>query len=315
MFYSIRHVTRFVYSRPVTENLTEARMQPRHEGLQRCVKFDFTTQPRARVWAYRDSFGNAVHHFDIPGKHAQLKVTAEATVETQPLALLPEALAPGAWDALSQMSKSPEHWDFLRPSVFVGPTPLLDNLAREWQLERAGDPLQLVRRMKRAFRDYFDYAPYTTQVDSTIDEALKQRRGVCQDFAHIMLALLRGLGIPARYVSGYLYHENDDLSMADATHAWVEAWLPEIGWLGLDPTNAVLAGERHIRTAVGRDYADVPPTKGVFKGIATSELSVGVQVVATDAPLLEDSLLPVATWVAPASLEDDLAQQQQQQQQ
>ncbi len=137
--------------------------------------------------------------------------------------------------------------------------------------------------------------PKSTKVDSPIDEAIQNRQGVCQDFAHIMIALVRSLRIPCRYVSGYLYRrsQDHDRSVADATHAWVEALLPPLGWVGFDPTNCLLAGDRHIRTAIGRDYADVPPTRGIFRGHTASDLSVAVRVTASaDAPEL-DQVLPV----------------------
>jgi transglutaminase-like putative cysteine protease len=317
MFYSIRHVTKFVYTPAVTESMTEVRMQPRAEGGQRCLKFELLTQPRARILGYRDYLGNVVHHFDIPGKHSQLKITAESTVEITPPPALPESLGEDAWMALDEKRQSDEYWDYLAPSEYAVETALLAELSRELRIERRGDPLSLLKELNTAIFEKFDYAPQSTSVDSPIDDALRARKGVCQDFAHIMIALARSVRIPCRYVSGYLFHETDghDRSASDATHAWVEAHLPELGWVGFDPTNNLIAGERHIRTAVGRDYADVPPTRGVFKGNAQSELSVGVQVSPTEAPPPEEEMLPMTTWIAPAPIEDDQQQQQQQQQQ
>ncbi len=315
MFYSIRHITRFVYSSPITESVIEVRMQPRSEGVQRCLKFDLITLPRAPILGYRDYAGNIVHHFDIPGRHSQLKITAESTVEITPPAPLPDELNDDAWDAIDSIGVSGEQWDYLFPSKFAEKTDLLSELKQELQIERGGDPLQLLREINTKIYQSFDYSPQTTSVDSPIDDALRAHKGVCQDFAHIMIALVREFRIPCRYVSGYLYHGNDghDRSSADATHAWVEAYLPELGWVGFDPTNDLIAGERHIRTAMGRDYADVPPTRGVFKGLAQSELSVGVQVAPTEAPLPEEELMTVTTWTGPPPVEDDQQQQQQQQ--
>jgi len=319
MFYSIRHVTRFTYSSPVTENVTEIRMQPRSEGNQRCVKFDLTTQPRTHIQGYRDYLGNVVHNFDIPARHSQLKITAEATVEITPFPPLPESLPADAWAALDTVKATGEHWDYLVPSAYAFKTSLLAELAAELKIIRRDDPLSLLREINTAIYDTFDYSPKATAVDSPIDHALEERKGVCQDFAHIMITLVRELGIPCRYVSGYLFHrrEDHDRSAADATHAWIEAFLPELGWIGFDPTNNLLAGERHIRTAVGKDYSDVPPTRGVFKGRAQTELSVGVQVSPTEAPLPEEEMMAMKTWVAPAPppVEEDHQQQQQQQQQ
>ena len=315
MFYSIRHITRFVYTAPVTESMTEVRMQPRAEGGQRCLKFELHTQPRARILGYRDHMGNIVHHFDIPGKHSQLKITAESTVEIAAAPPLPESLDAGAWEAMDAINLSAAYWDYLAPSQYAFKTELLAELGRELRVERRGDPLSLLREINAAIYESFDYKPQSTSVDSPIDDALRMRVGVCQDYAHIMIALARELRIPCRYVSGYLFHEGNghDRSAAGASHAWVEAYLPELGWVGFDPTNNLIAGERHIRTAIGRDYADVPPTRGVFKGLAQSELSVGVQVSPAEAPPPEEDMAPMTTWIAPAPVEDDQQQQQQQQ--
>jgi hypothetical protein len=178
------------------------------------------------------------------------------------------------------------------------------------------DPLTVLRTLNTQLNAIFEYTPAATRVDSPIDEAIRQRSGVCQDYAHVMLALVRTyLRIPCRYVSGYLYHRQDDQSTADATHAWVEAWLPELGWVGFDPTNNLLAGERHIRAAVGRDYRDVPPTRGVFKGVAASELAVSVQVRKADDPTEDASqageLLLLGAPVAVSPILANIQQQQQ----
>jgi len=315
MFYSIRHITRFAYSSPITESVVEVRMQPRSEGHQRCLKFELTTQPRARIQGYRDYTGNIVHHFDIPARHSQLKITAEATVEASPIAPLPEAMSEDAWDAIDAIGNSDEHWDYLQPSRYAKTSDMLLRLKSDLKIERRGDALSLLREINSLIYRTFDYSPQSTSVDSPIDHALAAHKGVCQDFAHIMIALVRELRIPCRYVSGYLYHqtESHDRSEANATHAWVEAYLPDLGWIGFDPTNNLIAGERHIRTAIGRDYGDVPPTRGIFKGLALSELSVGVQVTTTEAPTFKDELLPVTTWAGPPINEVDYQQQQQQQ--
>ncbi len=145
--------------------------------------------------------------------------------------------------------------------------------------------------------DNFSYDTKSTRVDSPIDDALASRSGVCQDFTHIMLALMRHvLKMPCRYVSGYLFTREDDRSDDDATHAWVEALLPDLGWVGFDPTNNLIAGERHIRVALGRDYDDVPPTLGIFRGASESELSVSVKVKKATAPLPIAEADPAPRW-------------------
>jgi transglutaminase-like putative cysteine protease len=320
--YLIRHTSRFAYSAPITESTMEVRMQPRGDGRQRCLRFELTTQPRARVFAYQDSLGNVVHHFDIPSRHSRLWVTADAIVEMAHAATLPESLPDRVWDDLDEIAVSGERWHSLQPSQFARETPLLAALAEELVWQRDADPLTLMRRLNYALFHSFTYAQSETHVDSPIDDALKARAGVCQDLAHIMIALARRIGIPCRYVSGYLSPSSDshDRSAEGATHAWAEAYLPTLGWVGFDPTNDVLAAERHIRVAVGRDYADVPPTRGVFRGEAGSVLAVQVTVSLSDSPIRPERVMPMTTWVAPEVAEptedfDHALQQQQEQQQ
>lgn len=322
MRYSIRHITRFTYESPITESVMEARMQPRTDNLQRCLQFSLLTNPSSRVMTYRDHDNNVVHHFNIPGRHARLTVTAEALVECQAMRPLPHRLGPAAWTRLDAMATSGQWWEYLSPSAFVKETPALDALRKEFGLERGNDPLVAVRRLMGETYARFEYSPRSTRVDSPIDEALETRRGVCQDFAHIFLSLVRPLGIPARYVSGYLFQttETHERSTDGATHAWVEVLLPDLGWIGLDPTNNLIADDRHIRVAIGRDYADVPPTRGVFKGVTSvrSELSVAVAVGPAVSPLSHD-LPPITSWTShdpseAAGGDSTLAQQQQQQQ-
>ncbi len=294
-FFSIRHLTRFRYARPISESIMETRMHPRSDSSQHCLTFALSVSPRCRVFSYRDHLGNNVQHFDIPGEHNQLVIVAESVVELQPAPDVPGFLAPDAWDALDELIANGDYWEMLLPSTFAVETPAVERLAVQLEVARRDDPLLLVRELNQRLYDYFEYVPRSTRVDSPIDEAIVSGRGVCQDFAHAMIALLRHVRVPARYVSGYLYRsrEDHDRSTPDATHAWVEALLPHLGWVGFDPTNNLIAHHRHIRTAVGRDYADVPPTHGIFRGKTSSELYVAVQVEASvQAPAL-DRKLPI----------------------
>jgi transglutaminase-like putative cysteine protease len=316
MYYSIHHTTRFKYDRQISESIMEVRMQPRDDGSQRCLRFDLGVSPRAQVLNYRDRLGNIVHHFDVPRPHSQLAVTAQAVVQMSTAPAIPEKLATDAWNELDEIASHDDHMFDLMPSRFTEPTALLRLLARELNCEsRHDDPLTQLRELNSSINSAFDYSPQTTTVDSPIDHALEARKGVCQDFAHIMLALTREyLRIPCRYVSGYLFHrvEDHDRSDPDATHAWIETFLPEIGWVGFDPTNNLIAGLRHIRVSVGRDYGDVPPTRGVFKGEAESELKVAVKVEPCDAPPPMEDLKLVLERIPPEPLEQHQQQQQQQ---
>jgi transglutaminase-like putative cysteine protease len=316
MYYSIRHLTRFDYSGPVSESVMEVRMRPRTEGHQRCFQFKLDVSPRARVFLYRDYLGNTIHHFNVPGRHLRLGILAEAVVEVDEQVALPSCIGAGAWSELDVLADAGEFSEFLEPSRFAHPTAGLVGLSREIGAERRMDPLSLIRDLNARIHRAFVYEPEFTSVDSLIEEALAARRGVCQDFAHIMIALLRQLRIPVRYVSGYLCPREGrkDRSLDGASHAWVEAWLPGLNWVGFDPTNDLMAGERHVRTAVGRDYADVPPTRGVFKGAATSALSVAVRVTPSSAPA-EDELQLITIRQPNFANVDVIAEQQQQQQQ
>jgi transglutaminase-like putative cysteine protease len=295
MFYSIRHLTKFRYTTPVSESVMETRMHPRNEANQRCLTFHLAVSPRCRAFSYRDYLGNHVHHFDIPGQHSQLVIIAEALVDLQATLQIPASLTSAAWEELDALVQDGDYWEMLLPSEFAKPTPSLLKLAGQLDVRRRDDPLTVLRELNSELYSSFEYALKSTRVDSPIDDAIRTRQGVCQDFAHIMISLVRTLKIPCRYVSGYLHRrvEDHDRSAEDATHAWVEALLPHLGWVGFDPTNNLIATDRHVRTAIGRDYADVPPTKGIFRGKTASELSVAVRVTASEIAPEVDQGLPV----------------------
>jgi len=315
MIYSVCHITRFRYKPPVRESMMEVRMQPRSEGNQRCLSFELKVMPDAVLMQYRDFLGNAVHHFDIAGKHGELNVRAESVVEIMPGSADQE---PVTWAQLDAAVERGNFWDMLLPSDFARPTKLLQHLMQDLGFERKAMPMDTLLEINHGIHETFAYTPKSTTVDSPIDHAISERKGVCQDFAHIMIALLRFMKVPSRYVSGYLFHANGDQASAaeGASHAWVEAFLPGLGWIGLDPTNDMLCGERHIRVAVGRDYAEVPPTRGVYKGGGESELSVAVTVgLSHSTPPGELAPVMIERRTPPPSLDSRVAQQQEQQQQ
>lgn len=316
MYFELQHITRFRYSDPISESIMEVRMQPRTERWQRCLRFSLTTSPEARVASYNDYLGNAIHFFDIPKGHKHLQLIAQSLVELTAPPVLPDALSSDAWTAVDQMATSPDYWDWAQPTPRTRPTDALRNLEGELNAARRADPLTLLREINTAIYGAFDYVPNSTQVDSPIDDALSGRSGVCQDFAHIMIAVVRDLGLPARYVSGYLVNQKSpyERSTPDASHAWIEALLPEVGWVGFDPTNNVLASDRHIRVAIGRDYTDVPPTHGVYKGIANTELEVEVRITPAEEPKPAEAFVPTESWKRFEAEWQTLQQQHQQQQ-
>ncbi|MEO8520481.1 MAG: transglutaminase family protein [Acidobacteriota bacterium] len=292
MFYAIRHLTRYRYSRPVWQSVMEVRMHPLSDEAQRCFTFRLSVNPRARIFTFQDHARNHVHHFDLPQHHRELTIVAESVVNVEAPSVLPESLPAGSWVELERAVQQGDHWPMLMPSHYARPSPELDQFIRELGVASPDgrDPLTLVRHVNEGIHRGFEYVRKSTAVNSPIEASLGTRRGVCQDFTHIMIAIVRGLRIPCRYVSGYLYHGNgdNDRSSDGATHAWVEAFLPRLGWVGFDPTNNLVTGGRHIRTATGRDYSDVPPTLGTMKGRTDTELQVRVRVAPSQTLLPPD---------------------------
>src|ERR1700730_18431338 len=292
MFYAIRHFTRYRYSRLVWQSMMEVRMHPRSEGNQRCFVFQLSVNPRARIFGHTDSYGNLVHHFDLPSRHGQLTIISDALVNIEDQPPVPESMEYERWSDLEAAIEKNDYWDMLMTRHIARSTPELEELESEIGVtERNGrSPLAFLQDISSGVNRSFSYVKKSTAVNSPIEHALQSRQGVCQDFAHIMIALVRNARIPCRYVSGYLYHssENSHPAADGATHAWVEALLPGLGWVGFDPTIDRLASEQHIRTATGRDYADVPPTMGVMKGKADTQLQVRVRETPSEAVLPSD---------------------------
>ena len=316
MIYSVRHTTTFRYEPAVRESVMEVRLQPRSDGEQRCLSFALNVDPPANVMQYRDFTGNTVHHFDIAGRHTQVKVTAQSAVEVHSVPA-PRPADSGDWADLDALVAANDHWEMLLPSRFAHSSDPLSQLAKELRCERRGNPLTLLTEINESIYTLFAYVKNSTKVDSPIEEALQTRQGVCQDFAHIMIALVRPLLIPCRYVSGYMFHRDEDegdRSLEGASHAWVEALVPGWGWVAFDPTNNLVGGDRHIRVAIGRDYADVPPTRGVYKGEAQSELSVAVTVSPAESIAPEPIMPSFVVRSRPVLVRAARVEQEQQQQ-
>ena len=309
MRHRIIHDTVFRYDHPVHESVMEVRLHPLSNERQRCEQFVLTVNPKTSVYTYVDAAQNIINHFQIPGRLTELHVSAESTVDVYAPTPAPSTVPRESWALFDTLSATPL-LDMMLPSQHTRPSTSLDAFMREHNIQRDEDPLTTVRSLNTVLYHSIRYTPQSTTVDSTIDEVLAQRKGVCQDISHLMIALCRRLGIPARYISGYLYHRrsDNDRSQTDATHAWVEVWLPTIGWVGFDPTNNMLTGERHITVATGRDYADVTPTRGIYRGLANEELSVSVRINddSTRSPMIQNTR---PTW--PAEKNQQQLQQQQ----
>ena len=279
--YEIEHVSRYRYTAPVLQCLMRLCLEPRGDRRQRRLHFEIETDPPACLNREQDCYGNARHVLDVHQAHRVLKITARSTVESTSPPRLPERLGAGAWEAIRSLAGSFTEWDFMHPSPLIRPSPpALAAFVERHGIKPGSDPLDSLLQLSDTLYRRLRYIPGSTSAESPVDHVLEADRGVCQDYAHAMIAIARSWGIPARYVSGYLYmtarpggHVPDN-----ATHAWVECRLPELGWTGFDPTNQGLAGEGYVRIAVGRDYGDVPPTHGVIQGGGDSRLEVEVRV-------------------------------------
>jgi transglutaminase-like putative cysteine protease len=281
MNFAIRYLTEYRYETPVTDNLNALRVKPATTATQRVDDFGVRVDPETRLHQHLDYFGTTVIEFGVSRAHDHLSIDVRARVKTTAPDLPPDA----PWAALDEPGYRAAAGEFLltdgEPDALA-----LDELVG---LTRAEGPLATVRRMVEVIPDRFEYRAGVTYVGSTVADLLEAGAGVCQDFAHLALLLLRRHGIAGRYVSGYLFASDGDDGSDSAevdTHAWVEALVPADGepvWVAADPTNRALVGERHVKIGHGRHYADVPPIKGVFRGAAGAELSASVKMTRTDA--------------------------------
>lgn len=275
MHLRIQHTTRYRYDAPLLgECFMEARLRPLSvPGEQDCRRFQLTTDPAASVFAYSlpDQMGTVSHFIVRQDSHRELTISAESTVETQrenPFQGV--TLDAGDRTMLADPALAQQQAEWLAPTPLVP----LDTL---WAGPDVEDSVfEWAQALGRAIHEEFEYLPGATDVSTPLTEFVAQRRGVCQDFAHLMLAAGRANGVPARYVSGYIFPGDvPDTHGAGATHAWVEFYLPHAGlWRGFDPTNNLVVADRHVKIAVGRDYADVPPTKGLLRAAPGQRLPI-----------------------------------------
>ncbi len=258
-------------------------LKPRDNSRQRLLRFRVETDPPTPLREENDYFGNAKHVLTLHRQHNYLEIAANSAVETSPKPLLPPSLPRDSWDEIRSWRNSFRLWSFTNPSAYARPSDTLQEFIGEKNLRPGQDPLESVLRLSDTIHRSFQFMPGSTSAISPIEHILEARQGVCQDYAHVMIAIARSWGIPARYTSGYLYDGSWDAeSLSSASHAWVECLLPGLDWVGFDPTNEGMAGERHVRLAVGRDYSDVSPTQGIIHGSAQSTLEVHVRVGPVD---------------------------------
>jgi transglutaminase-like putative cysteine protease len=266
MRIQISHLTRYRYDRPASGVIQLLRLTPRNHEAQYVARWRLETSADCRLDQHEDAFGNITHFFDADGPLRELSVLAEGEVETR--------------DAQGMVRGTVERFP---PSLYLRETPLtksntgISDFAAACRNDRDGDALDALHRMLARLHEMMTFDPDPTHTATTAAEAFALKRGVCQDLAHVFIAASRNLGIPARYVGGY-FHRADGVSNQEAGHAWTEAYIAELGWVGFDPANAICATDAHVRVAVGLDYLGAAPLRGTRYGGSNEALSVSVRV-------------------------------------
>ncbi|MDV7099783.1 transglutaminase family protein [Gordonia amicalis] len=270
------HSTGFAYNGPVTSSYNEARLTPRSDARQNVIVNRVETVPATRSYRYTDYWGTAVTAFDLHAPHEELEVSGMSVVETD-RGQRPGEDEQATWEDITSDAVIDRYDEMLSNTTYVPRNRQLISAAKK--VAKGLTPGETVEATSRFVHDEMEYVPGTTGVHTTAVDAWNERKGVCQDYAHLTLVMLRGLGIPARYVSGYLHPEPDaaiDKTVQGQSHAWIEAWTG--GWWGYDPTNDTSISEQHVSVGVGRDYADVSPLKGVYTGGGATDLDVIVEI-------------------------------------
>ncbi len=282
MKLAICHITTYTYEEPVVDSINEIRLTPRTDEHQSCYHHAIEIEPSTPLFSYEDYFGNRVHAFTVNGPHRQLTIKINSIVTTtfEEHRLRPHGSIQHNAKTLHSPAFQDEHIDMLLPSQRTPLTDPLKEYAEQFKLVEH-EPYATADDIAKQIYADFKYDPDATHVQTTINEMLSIRRGVCQDFAHLMIAICRLKGIPARYVSGY--HFIGDLQIGEhdfqqASHAWVEAYIPGMGWCGFDPTNNASVNRRYVKLGHGRDYDDIAPVKGVYRGTPVQMLEVVVDV-------------------------------------
>jgi transglutaminase-like putative cysteine protease len=281
MLFQVTHTTRYGYETPVAHCLNEVRLTPRPGSNQHVRETAIRVQPEpAFVRSRKDYYGNDVTLFEVLERHEGLEITAESLVDVRQDSTDPVSSI--SWEAAREMiaaqsdPASIEASEFIYSSPYIPPTPQIDDYARE-VFTPGRSFVEAVSELNHRIHSDFKYRPLSTSIDAPLSDVMKHRRGVCQDFAHVMIGALRSLRLAARYVSGYV-KPGPKVKGAQASHAWVSVFVPGAGWISFDPTNDVMISDYHITLAWGRDYGDVTPVKGISLGGGNQSVKVEVYV-------------------------------------
>jgi len=275
--YHVKHTTKYVYPSAVTDSANQIILSPPSDDYQEILNHEIKIRPLAVLDSYFDYFGNKVGVFSIIEPHTDLLIVVEAEVATKPVPVPSDFWsAKSQWENIDKVSTEVEFLDFVKFGNYQSLKAIRDEIAGIANRDKT--VFQSVKALSSYVYDHITYQQGVTDVETDIDKIWELKAGVCQDFAHLLLEMLRISAIPARYISGYICPMGNELRGIGATHAWVEAYIPDYGWLGIDPTNNCLVSDRHIRIAFGRNFNDCTPVKGTYKGSSAHTLTVAVVI-------------------------------------
>ncbi len=285
--FNIHHITKYTYEGPVRDSANQIVLFPVKDEYQEVLRHDLHITGEPAVDVYKDYYGNEIGAFTHAETHTSLTIDSRLEVITKARpALKDEAGREEQWNMLESLRWQVPYIDFLKQEAFASIGEVLETVCPD--LARSQTPLEAAQQLRTYVFDHFKYIKGITSVESTLDEVWQLQAGVCQDFAHMLLVFLRQIHIPARYVSGYICPNKNGMRGEGATHAWIEAYIPFNGWVGLDPTNNCITDDLHVRLAVGRNFSDCSPVKGTYKGTAGQTLEVGVSVSYENGKMIED---------------------------
>jgi transglutaminase-like putative cysteine protease len=276
-YFKIKHVTKYTYPAPVIDSANQIMLYPIEDKLQQVRRHELLITGKPHIEEFLDYFGNKIGAFMVVQPHTELIIQSIAEIETKPIGLPNEITsATTQWLELREVREQFPYMDFLKQDSFSSRQEIAD-IVSSIALP-AQTPFMVAQQCAAYVCEHFEYKKGITSVETNVDEAWKLKAGVCQDFANVLLTMLRIAGIPARYVSGYICPVNSELRGEGATHAWVEVYIPFYGWLGIDPTNNCIVSDRHVRLAVGRNFSNCTPVKGTYKGSGDQTLEVSVTI-------------------------------------
>ncbi len=304
--FFIHHVTKYTYPEPVRDSANQIMLYPIKDETQEVLSQSIEITGEPFVEQFKDYYGNEAGSFMNIAPHKELRIDSNISVITKPITFPKDDTSiEQQWDHLNQIKFVVPFIDFLKQENFAA-LPEVKQIA-DAGFYKSVSVYVAVQQLNTYVYENFQYIKGITSVETTLDEIWKLRAGVCQDFAHMLLVMLRLLCIPARYVSGYVCTHDHNLRGEGATHAWVEAYVPFYGWLGLDPTNNCIANDGHVRLAIGRSFSDCSPVKGTYKGTAKQTLEVGVSVSNEEGGISKEAASLLTTQIVSGKLEDGSA--------